>query len=168
MKWRVNLVYICILLVALAIIFRMAMLIFVDGDKWRSRAENKTTRSVDVEAKRGNIYSVDMGILVMTRPIFTVRMDLYETVILKDTFNFYVKALADSLAKMFSQKTSSEWLKDLMEARFKDLGLNTEGQASRGRGIRNFVIARNIKYLRFADFITPHQIRCLFIVSNLF
>ncbi len=146
MKWRVNLIYICILVVALAIVIRTAMLIFVEGDKWRARAENKTTRSVEVEAKRGNIYSIDSSILVMTMPIFTVRMDLHESVVSKDTFNFYVRALADSLAKMFPQKSASEYRKNLIAARSKDLGINPDTKISRGRGVRNFLIARNIKY----------------------
>ncbi|MDR1951247.1 MAG: transpeptidase family protein [Bacteroidales bacterium] len=146
MKWRVNLVYICILLVAFGIILRTATLIFIEGDKWRNRAENKTTRSVDVEAKRGNIYSADSSILVMTMPIFTVRMDLHHSVISQDTFNFYAKALADSLAKMFPQKSASEHLRALNEARSIDLGVNPDTKVHRGRGTRNFLIARNIRY----------------------
>jgi cell division protein FtsI (penicillin-binding protein 3) len=140
MKWRVNLVYVCILLVALAIVIRTAVLIFIEGDKWRDRAENRTTRSVSVEAKRGNIYSTDGSILVMTMPIFTIRMDLHHSVIPQDTFNLYVRSLADSLSKMFPQKTLSQWQRSLTEARSKDFGEN------RGRGSRNFLIARNVRY----------------------
>jgi len=146
MKWRVNLVYIGILLVALTIMIRTALLIFVEGDKWRNRAENKTTRSVEVEAKRGNIYSSDGSILVMTMPIFTVRMDLHHSVVPQDTFNFYVRALSDSLAKMYPQRSSNEWQKSLTEARSKDLGINPDTKISRGRGARDFLIARNIRY----------------------
>lgn len=146
MKRRVNLVYICIFLVALAIVLQTARLIFVEGDKWRARAENKTTRSVDVEAKRGNIYSADSSILVMTMPIFTVRMDLHHSVIQKDTFDFYVKALADSLSKMFPKKSAASHLRALKTGRNKDLGINPNTQNPRGRGARNFLIARDIRF----------------------
>ena len=147
MKWRVNLVYICILLVALSIVCRTAFLIFIEGDKWRDRAENRTTRSVNVEAKRGNIYSTDGRILVMTMPIFTVRMDLHHTVVPQDTFNFHVQALADSLSRMFPQRSASEWRRSLTEARFRDLGINPNTQRHRGHGARNFLIARDIQYM---------------------
>jgi cell division protein FtsI (penicillin-binding protein 3) len=147
MKWRVNLVYICILLLSLGIVFQTAKLIFIDGNKWTGRPENKTVRKVDVEAKRGNIYSSDGSILVMTMPIFTVRMDLHESVVPKDTFDFYVKSLADSLSKMFPQRSSSEWRKALIDARSKDLGVNPDTKKYRGRGARDFLIARNIRYV---------------------
>ena len=133
MKWRVNLVYICILFVAFTIVFQMARLIFIDGHKWRARAENQTTRHVDVEAKRGNIYSTDGSILVMTMPIFTIRMDLHHSVVSRDTFNFYVKALADSLANMFPQKSATVWQKNLREARAKNS--------------RAFMIEKNVRYV---------------------
>ncbi|MDR0436857.1 MAG: transpeptidase family protein [Bacteroidales bacterium] len=145
-KWRINLVYIGILLVALAIVVRTAVLIFFEGDKWRGRTENQTTRNVDVEAKRGNIYSSDGSILVMTMPIFTVRMDLHHSVVPQDTFNLYVRALSDSLTKLFPKKSSNEWQKLLTEARSKDLGVNQDTKISRGRGARDFLIARNIRY----------------------
>jgi cell division protein FtsI (penicillin-binding protein 3) len=146
MKWRVNLVYICILLVSFAIVFQTTKLIFFEGGELRERPENRTTRSVDVEAKRGNIYSSDGSILVMTMPIFTVRMDLHHSVVPQDTFNFYVKALSDSLARVFPQKSSNDWQKSLREARSKDLGVNPNTKISRGRGSRNFLIARDIQY----------------------
>jgi cell division protein FtsI (penicillin-binding protein 3) len=146
MKLRVNLVYICILLLAFAIVFQMVKLVFIEGGELRDRPENRTTRSAKVDARRGNIYSTDGSILVMTMPIFTVRMDLHHSVISQDTFNFYVKALSDSLAKLYPKKSSREWQKDLEIARSKDLGVNPNSKISRGRGTRNFLIARNIQY----------------------
>ena len=146
MKWRVNLVYICILLVAFAIVLRIAFLIWIEGDKWREMPQNRTTRTVEVEPMRGNIYSTDGNILVMTEPIFTVRMDLHHSVVPQDTFNLHVQALADSLARMFPQRSSGEWRRSLVEARNRDLGINPNTERHRGRGMRNFLIARNIQY----------------------
>ncbi len=146
MKRRVNMMYICFLLVAFAIVGRTAFLIFVQGPKITEEVEEKTTRMIDVQAKRGNIYSADSSILVMTMPIFTVRMDLHESVVPKDTFNLYKRALADSLAKMYPKKSAKEYLKSLNEARSKDLGVNPRTKEPRGRGSRNFLIARNIRY----------------------
>ncbi|MCL2413652.1 MAG: transpeptidase family protein [Bacteroidales bacterium] len=146
MKWRVNLVYIGFLLVAFAIVLRIAFLIFIEGDRILEAPQARTTRTVEVEAMRGNIYSTDGNILVMTEPIFTVRMDLHHSVVPQDTFNFHVQALADSLARMFPQRSSGEWRRSLVEARNRDLGINPNTERHRGRGMRNFLIARNIQY----------------------
>jgi len=47
---------------------------------------------------------------------------------------------------MFPQRSSREWQRSLTEARSRDLGVNPNTQRHRGRGARNFLIARNIRY----------------------
>ena len=132
MKWRVNLVYIGFLLVALAIVIRLVVLIWIQGDEILKAPQARTTRTVEVEAIRGNIYSSDGNILVMTEPIFTIRMDLRAEGLTQDVFNSNVQALADSLTIVFPRRTSSEWRRSLIEAR--------------NNNNRYFLIAQNIRY----------------------
>ncbi|MEG1762255.1 MAG: penicillin-binding protein [Bacteroidales bacterium] len=129
---RVYLVYAFLLLFAFAIVVRIAVLVFVQGDKWKEKAQKQSYKVETVHAIRGNIYSRDTNLIATSVPIFTIRIDLHKSVIPIDTFRLYLNPLSDSLSRMFPAKSKVQYKKML-----------TNGRA---KGIRSLKIAQNINY----------------------
>lgn len=115
---RVYLAFGLIVVLAMAVLYQLFNVQVVEGKKWRSMADSLSTRFVNVEAARGNIYSVDGSLLATSVPEYEVRMDLLAGGIEKDEI-FYEKvdSLADKLSSFFGDKSSSQYSRMLREAR---------------------------------------------------
>jgi len=60
---RVYIAFGLILLFAGAVVVQLYRVQFVQGKKWKAMASSLSTQYQTVEAARGNIFSVDMGLL---------------------------------------------------------------------------------------------------------
>src|SRR5690606_34834781 len=88
------------------------------GDKYRAMADSLSTKYVEVEAARGNIYSSDGSLLATSVPEYEVRMDLLAGGIEDDKVFFSkVDSLADKLAFYFKDKSSRDYSRMLRNAR---------------------------------------------------
>ncbi len=74
---RVYLSFGLIVLFAVAVLFRLCDVQFVEGHKWRAMADSLSTKYINVEAARGNIYSEDGSLLATSIPEYELRMDIY-------------------------------------------------------------------------------------------
>src|SRR3546814_10429057 len=72
---RVYLSFGLIVLFAIAVLAKLFHLQYVEGDEWRALADSLSTRYVDVEAVRGNIYSDDGSLLATSVPEYDLRME---------------------------------------------------------------------------------------------
>jgi cell division protein FtsI (penicillin-binding protein 3) len=117
---------------ALAIVYRIVQVQFIQGDKWREKAKQLTTMYVDIEAARGNIFDVNGNLLATSLPYFEVGMDVNAPSIVTDTFNKYKGPLAEKLAELFKDKEAKEYKKMLQKAR--------------GANDRYIVLHRNVSY----------------------
>jgi len=147
--WRIKVIYIGVLIFALIIIYKVINIQFVEGDMWRKRAENLTLRYESVEAVRGNIISSDSNLLATSVPIFDVKLDLHKSVIQSDTFKFYINALADSLSKIYPDKSKDEYKKILLNGRKKedrDLLLKRDIDYTQLKRMRSFPILKKGKF----------------------
>ncbi len=122
-----------IILFAVAVIAQMVRVQVVQGDKYRAMADSLSTKYAEVEAARGNIYSIDGSLLATSVPEYDIRMDLLAGGI-KDDDVFYSKvdSLAYQLAHYFHDKSASKYSRILRNAR-------QEGE-------RYLLIKRNISY----------------------
>jgi len=114
---------------ALAVAFKLFNIQFVQGDKYRELAEERTIKNVVIPANRGNVYAVDGSLLATSIPKYDIRFDALTPT--TTTFEKYVKPLSDSLSK-YSGKSSSYYQNELRKAR-----------ANKNR---YFLLARNISY----------------------
>lgn len=115
--WRVYLIYFMICLFGVAIISRICVIQFSEGDKWRAQAENFSTRFFDIEAVRGNIYDANGSLLATSLPYYEVGMDVNTEAITKDIFDDNVDSLSICLAQLFKDKPWKEYRKVLVKAR---------------------------------------------------
>jgi cell division protein FtsI (penicillin-binding protein 3) len=119
--------------IALAVLYKMFTIQFVQGEKWAAMADSLSTRYVDIEPARGNIYSVDGSLLATSVPEYDIRMDLFAPGIVDDeVFYSKVDSLARSLSSFFGDKSSAHYTRLLRSAR-----------AQRNR---YFLIKRDVSY----------------------
>ncbi|WP_316792265.1 penicillin-binding protein [Pedobacter frigoris] len=115
---RVYLSFGLIVLFAVAVLIRLCDVQFVEGHKWRAMADSLSTKYINVEAARGNIYSVDGSLLATSIPEYELRMDMYAGGIADDDlFNSKVDSLAFRLSQFFKDKTPKEYSRYLRSAR---------------------------------------------------
>ena len=114
---------------AIAVVFKLCTIQFVQGDAYRALAEERTIQNKDIPANRGNVYSADGSLLATSIPKYDIRIDAIQPK--KELFNVLVKPLADSLSQ-YSGKSISYHLNRIKKAR---LDKN-----------RYFLLARDISY----------------------
>ncbi len=100
-----------------AIIGRVAYLQFVQGDYWKARAQELTTRTVDIVAERGNIFSADGNLLATSYPIYDLRVDAAAKSVTKAIFNRDIDSLAYQLSALFGDKSRKQYKQELTIAR---------------------------------------------------
>ncbi|WP_299127646.1 penicillin-binding protein [uncultured Winogradskyella sp.] len=123
---------------ALAVVFKLCSIQFIEGDLYRELAEKRTVKHFDIEPNRGNVYSVDGSLLATSIPKYDIRIDAIQA---KQTvFDDYLPALADSLSAYKGK--SASYYKDIL-------------RKARAKKNRYFLLARNIsysEYLRMRNF----------------
>ena len=113
---------------AIAIAFKLFNIQFVQGEKYRDLAEQRTIKNVIIPANRGNVYASDGSLLATSIPKYDIRLDAITPT--NKIFEKYITPLCDSLSK-YTGKSSSYYQKDIRKAR-----------ANKNR---YYLIARNIK-----------------------
>ncbi|WP_298901509.1 penicillin-binding protein [uncultured Psychroserpens sp.] len=114
---------------ALAVVFKLCSIQFIQGDEYRSLAKERTIRNIEIPANRGNVYSADGSLLATSIPKYDIRIDAIQPK--QEVFNEYIKALADSL-QAYSGVSSNTYQQNIKKAR-------------RNKN-RYFLLARNISY----------------------
>ncbi|MBE7176980.1 MAG: PASTA domain-containing protein [Mucilaginibacter polytrichastri] len=115
---RVYLAFGIIVLLAAAVIFQMGRVQVVQGEKWKAMADSLSTRYENIEAARGNIFSVDGSLLATSVPEYELRMDMRAGAI-RDDHVFYEKvdSLARSLSRFFGDRSPQVYSRILRDAR---------------------------------------------------
>ncbi len=115
--WRVYLIYFFICLFGFVIIYKISVIQFSEGEQWRSKSKNFSTKLFDIEAIRGNIYDYNGILLATSLPYYEVGIDVNTDAITKEIFYDNVDSLAYSCSKLFQDKSQKEYKKILTKAR---------------------------------------------------
>lgn len=115
---RVYLAFGLIVLLAVAVLIRLCDVQFVEGSKWRAMADSLSTKYVNIEPARGNIYSNDGSLLATSVPEYELRMDMFAGGIMdNEVFYSKVDSLAIRLSGFFHDKSPKEYARMLRRAR---------------------------------------------------
>lgn len=106
-RFRVYVAFTCICLLGLAIILKVAYIQVNEGPELRKLAKSMHTRTTQLPAERGNIYTEQGALLCSTIPQFDVHIDF--SVIKPDTFYKNVDALAAGMAMLFKDKSADKY-----------------------------------------------------------
>lgn len=136
----------CMFIFALAVVFKLLTIQFVQGDKYRELAEERTIKNVVIPANRGNVYSVNGNLLATSVPKYDIRIDAITPK--AKVFESELKGLADSLSK-FSGKPSSYYQKEIRKARANK---NRYYLLARDIGYSDYLRIRNFPLLNLGAF----------------
>ncbi len=116
---RLAVVFSVVVLAALIIIIRIFFLQFVSDEQWEQKLKKYQYKAEEIKTNRGDICSDDGRILATSALSYEIRMDLGSKPLADTTFVNQVGALADSLSKLFGDKSKEEYLQGLYKARQK-------------------------------------------------
>ena len=116
---RLRIALICTVFVgaAMAIAIRLFTIQLVEGSRWLARADKVATAFRSVESDRGHIYSDDGRLLATSVPEYEVRMDLRADGLTDALFHAHVDSLGWYLSRLFNDKSSQAYARELMDAR---------------------------------------------------
>ena len=112
--WRLYLVSTVMLMFGLGIGYKLFHLQFVDGDKYRKIAEEKTLKSFVVNSSRGNIFSEDGSLLATSTTKFDVFFD--SKTVPNHIFNSEIQSLSIELSKILGDD-DVKWLNNFRTAK---------------------------------------------------
>ena len=115
--WRLYLVATVMLMFGLGIGYKLFHLQFIDGDKYRKIAEEKTLKSFVVNSSRGNIFSEDGSLLATSTTKFDVFFD--SKTVPNHIFNSEIQSLSIELSKILGDD-DVKWLNNFREAKNKN------------------------------------------------
>jgi len=115
---RVYLAFGLIVVLAFAVFFKLVHLQFVQGAKWKAMADSLSTKYVNIDAARGNIFANDGSLLATSVPEYELHMDMLAGGIAdKEIFYEKVDSLAMKMSQFFGDRPASEYSRILREAR---------------------------------------------------
>ena len=131
---------------ALAVVFKLLSIQFVQGDKYRELADERTIKNVVIPANRGNVYSINGNLLATSIPKYDIRIDAITPSTAR--FEKYLKPLSDSLSK-YSGKPSSYYQKEIRKARANK---NRYYLLARDIGYSDYIRIRNFPLLNLGAY----------------
>lgn len=121
-----------VLIFAVLVSAKLVNVQFIQGDTYRKKAIDRTFRTFDIPANRGNLYDCKGNLLATSVPKYTIRFDAV-TVNQRD-FDQQCMPLCDALSKMFYKPQSH----------YKTLFEN-----ARLHNKRYVLVARNLNYTQY-------------------
>jgi cell division protein FtsI (penicillin-binding protein 3) len=112
-SYRIYLVAFVIFLMAIAVVFKLSRIQWVEGAHYRKLAAEQTVKDFVIPANKGNIYSSDGSLLATSIPNYTIRFDAIAPK--QEDFDNNIKGLSDSLSVMLG-KPSSYYHSELRKA----------------------------------------------------
>ncbi|GMQ26330.1 penicillin-binding protein [Algoriphagus sp. oki45] len=112
---RVRVVFILVALAACAIPYRIAVVQFQQGEKWRAKAEQVNFQYREVPATRGNIYAADGSLLATSLPFYRVAID--PTMAKDAKFKSGIDSLSRLLSSFYRDKSATAYKRMIQDAR---------------------------------------------------
>ena len=117
--WRVYLSFLGVVLLSFIVLGRAVYIQRFQGNYWRSMSDSMHQKFVKLDAERGTIYSEDGEMLSTSVPYFDIYIDFGADGLREKNgkrFKENIDSFSIALAKLFKDKTSSEYKKELKKA----------------------------------------------------
>lgn len=112
---RTRIAFLCCVLLGFSVIAKIIYIQFVQGEKWRRKAEKVSMRYIKIQATRGNIYSDNGSLLATSLPFFKLAMDPkapHDT-----TFKSGIDSLSMLLSRFYKDKSAQEYKRKIIDSR---------------------------------------------------
>jgi cell division protein FtsI (penicillin-binding protein 3) len=112
---RVRVVFILVALAACAIPYKIVVVQFKEGGKWKAKAEQVNFQYRAVPATRGNIYAMDGSLLATSLPFYRLAID--PTVVRDGKFQAGIDSLSRFLSNFYKDKSATAYRRLINDAR---------------------------------------------------
>ncbi|GAB4231359.1 MAG: penicillin-binding protein [Ekhidna sp.] len=112
---RVRIAFILTFLVAGGVIYRIAKLQYVEGEKWRSLGETLGMQVMNVKATRGNIYADDGSLLATSLPFYQLAID--PSLPSHGLYKNNIDSLCYLLSRYYKDLSPTQYKRKIAEAR---------------------------------------------------
>jgi len=124
----------CLFLFAVGVVVQLLNIQFVEGDKYKDLADERSFKNFTITANRGNLYDTNGNLLATSVPKFDIRFDA--VTVTDKNFEENIIPLSKKLSAMLG-KSATHWSQALRTAR-----INKH---------RYFLIARNLGYSEYLN-----------------
>ena len=114
---RVRISFLVVFLFSLAIVYRLATVQFVEGEKWRKLGDQLSLSVEKIPATRGNIYSDNGSLLATSLPYYKVAMD--PMVPSDELMEQNIDSLSILLSRFYQDRSRHQYKKKILDARRK-------------------------------------------------
>ncbi len=104
----------CMFIFAVAVVIQLLNIQFVEGDKYKQMAEDRTFKNFTIPANRGNLYDINGNLLATSIPKYDIRFDA--VTVTDKNFEENIMPLAKELNTMFG-KSVAYWSLKMRTAR---------------------------------------------------
>ncbi len=113
--FRVRVSFILVVLFALAIVYKIGVIQFVEGEKWNALAAQIGLQYREVEATRGNILSDNGSLMATSIPFYRLALDPSRAS--AELLNDNLDSLADNLSAFFGDASATSYKRKIIDAR---------------------------------------------------
>lgn len=114
-----GIVYMVLAVLAIAVLVRILVLQFVQGEKWENMGDAFIFRKDVIQANRGDILTEDGRILASSVPYYSVYMDTRSTGMADSVWRNGINGLSAGLSRILGDKSAAAWKSELTNARSK-------------------------------------------------
>lgn len=114
---RVAIIYISLILLAIAIIFKLLSVQVFQGKKWRELEKELTVKDITVEPNRGDILACDGRLMASSIPFYDIRIDTRARGLTDDVFRASIDSLSLCLSRLFQDKSREAYKQEITIAR---------------------------------------------------
>lgn len=112
---RVRIAFLVAVVFVLAVVYKLVEVQMIEGDHWRSLAEQSSLDYKTIKATRGNIYADGDDLLATSLPFYQLAFD--PSLVSDEIFTSKIDSLSTLLSKFFRDHSSEYYKKKISEAR---------------------------------------------------
>jgi len=112
---RVRIAFLCMLIFAMAILYKIGNIQIMEGEKWKALADQVTFKTRAVKATRGSIYSDNGSLLATSLPFYKVAID--PIISNEETYKAGIDSLAFLLANFYGDRSQKAYKRKINDAR---------------------------------------------------
>lgn len=118
--WRMYILYLLVVLVGVAVVWKIFQIQFIEGDKWKTKADMLSQDTFLVKPTRGNILASDTSYMAISVPVYDIRIDTKADKLTNERWNKNLDSLSYCLANLFKDKTAAQYRKILTDGRSEE------------------------------------------------
>ena len=112
---RVRIAFLCMLIFALAILYKIGNIQIMEGEKWEALADQITFKTRSVKATRGSIYSDNGSLLATSLPFYKVAID--PIIANEEVYKNGIDSLAQLLSVFYKDRSKEAYKRKINDAR---------------------------------------------------